>query len=102
VAHRKELELSLASPEAYNGLGWVPGSTEGDGILLQFISSDSGIGHNQVLEHVSGMHTGKVEEAIPEMSNESVVNVVKEERPKSVHVGDELGELFQVSSVLTN
>jgi len=46
------------------------------------------------------MDTGKVQKAITEMSNEGVVNVVQEERPKSVHVGNKLAELFQVSGVL--
>ena len=47
------------------------------------------------------MDTGKVQKAITEMSNEGVVNVVQEERPKSVYVGSKLDELFQVSGVLT-
>jgi len=48
-----------------------------------------------------GMDTGKVQKAITEMPNEGVVNVVKEDGPKSVHVGDKLAELFQFSGVLT-
>jgi len=55
-----------------------------------------------VLDHVSGMDTGKDQKAIAEMSNEDIVNVVQEERSKSVHVGNKLAELFQVSGVLTN
>jgi len=102
MANRKELELSLASPEAYNGLEWIPGSTEGCGILFQFIGSDCGIGYNHVLEHVLGMDTCKVQKAITEMPNEGGVNVVQEERPKSVHVGNKLAGLFQVSGVLTH
>jgi len=100
MAHGKELELTLASPKTNNGLGWIPGSSEGCGILFQLISCDCGIGYNQVLEHVSGMDTGKVQKAITEMSNEGVVNVVQEERPKDVRVGNKLAELFQVSGVL--
>jgi len=100
MAHGKELELSLASPEAFNGLGWIPGSAEGGGISFQLIGCDCGIGCNQVLDHVLGMDTSKVEKAITEMPNEGVVNVVQEERPKSVHVGNKLAELFQVSGVL--
>ena len=101
MAYGKELELSLASPEAFNGLGWIPGSAEGCGILFQLISCDCGIGYNRVLNHVLGMDTGKVQKAITEMSNEDIVYVVKEEIPKSVHVGNKLAELFQVSGVLT-
>jgi len=100
MANRKELELSLASPEACYGLGWIPGSTEGCCILFQLISGDCGVGYNQVLEHVSGMDTGKVQKASTEVPNEGVVNVVQEDRPKSVHVGNKLAELFQVSCVL--
>jgi len=47
------------------------------------------------------MDTGKVQKAITEMSNEGLVNVVQEDGPKSVHVGNKLAELFQVSGVLT-
>jgi len=49
MANRKELELSLASPEAYNGLGGIPSSAEGCKILFQLISCDRGICGNQVL-----------------------------------------------------
>jgi len=101
MAHGTELELSLASPEAFNGLGWIPGSTEGCGILFQLIGCDCGIGCNQGLDHVLGMDTGKVQKAITEMSNEDIVYVVQEERPKSVHVGNKLAGFFQVSGVLT-
>jgi len=101
MANRKESELSLTSPKAYNGLRWVPGSTEGLGILFQLFDCDCDTGCNQVLEHVSGMDTGKAQTAITEMSNEGVVDVVQEERPKSVHVGNKLAELFQVAGVLT-
>jgi len=48
------------------------------------------------------MDTGKVQKAITEMPNEGVVNVVQEERLKSVHVGNKLAELFKVSGVLTD
>ena len=101
MAHGKELELGLASPESFNGLGWIPGGAEGCSVGFQLISCDCGIGCNQVLEHVSGMDTGKVQKAITEMPNECVVNVVQDERPNSVHVGNKGAELFHVSGVLT-
>jgi len=99
VAHGKELELSLASPEAFNGLGWIPGSAEGCGIRFQLISCDCGIGCNQVLEHVSGVDTSKVQKAITEMPKQDIVYVVQEERPEGVHGGNKGAELFQVSIV---
>jgi len=102
MAHGKELELSLASPQTNNGLGGIPGSSEGSGILFQLIGCDCGIGYNQVLDHVPGMDTDKVQKAITKMPNEGVVNVVQEDGPKSVHVGNKLAELFQVSGVLTS
>ena len=92
----------MANTEAFNGLGWIPGSVEGRGIRFQLIGCDCRTGCNQVLDHVSGMDTGKDQKAIAEMSNEDIVNVVQEERSKSVHVGNKLAELFQVSGVLTN
>jgi len=52
-----------------------------------------------VLEHVAGMDTSKVQKAITEMPSEGVVNGVQEDKPKSVHVGNKLAELFQVSGV---
>jgi len=55
---------------------------------------------HQVLDLVSGMDTGKVQKAIAEMPNEGVVNVVQEDRLKSVHVGNKQAELFQVGGVL--
>jgi len=102
MAHGKELELGLASPEAFNGLGWIPGSAEGCDIRFQLISCDCGIGCNQVLEHVSGMDTSKVQKVITEMPKEDIVDVVQDERPDSVHGGNNGAELFQVSVVLVD
>jgi hypothetical protein len=102
MAHGKELELGLASPESFNGLGWIPGGAEGCSVGFQLIGCDCGIGCNQVLEHVSGMDTGKVQKAITEMPNECVVNVVQDESTNSVDVGNKGAELFQVSGVLAD
>ena len=94
MAHGKELELGLASPEAFNGLGWIPWSAEGCGIRFQLISGDCGIGCEQMLDQVSGMDSSKVEKAITEMPKEDIVDVVQDKRPQGVHGGNKGAELF--------